>query len=671
MFFLFKGLGKKSQSGFFVPMLVGVLTFCNHSFSYAALKADNFVLLDQHGKAHELQYYRSAKAVVLITHGNGCQIVRSNLPDYQALRADYADKGVEILMLNANLQDTRQRIIDEAQEWGFDFPILKDDTQLISRSLKVNRTAEVLVIDPRSWEVVYRGPMNDRVDFERQKKKAGKTYARDIIDQLIRGDQVAFSKVNSPGCLINIEEAPKEAISYAKTVVPILQENCMACHVEGGIAPWAMSEYAMIKGFSPMIREVLRTKRMPPWHADPEIGHWENDVSLSREDKIALINWIEAGSPRGDGPDPLKQADGITTEWPWGEPDLIVDIPAFEVPANGVVDYQFPVVENPLDQGVWVEAAAIVPGDTKAVHHILAGSSAKAPTGGNIGEIFENIILTYAPGNEAQRMPKGTGVYVAPGGVYQFQMHYTPYGKKSVDRSKLGLYFAKEAPQNFYREHVIANMAIRIPANEAEHQEKAYFRFPKAAELFAFFPHAHYRGRSSEFELIYPDGSTEIILSVPNYDFNWQRTYRLAEPKQVPAGTVMLHRTVYDNSADNRGNPAPDQDVYWGLQSEEEMLYGSFGFRWLDESSDKPIHAQLPMELLQMIGFMDQDLDGQVSESELMPRMRKRLGDNFSKFDADANGGLNPKEFGQMLKTMREQRRAQNAANIEGQDSTG
>lgn len=624
--------------------------------AFASLKVDNFVLIDQLGEAHELHYNHDAKAIVLITHGNGCQVVRSNLPDYKALRSDYADKGIQIMMLNANIQDTRERIAKESTEWGFDFPILKDETQLIARSLEINRTAEVLVIDPRSWEIVYRGPMNDRVDYERQKEKASTTYVRDVLDQLVAGERVAFSKVGSPGCLINIEQPDEEQISYAETIVPILKENCMACHVDGGIAPWAMSEYAMVKGFSPMIREVLRTKRMPPWHADPELGHWENDGGLSNEDKIALVNWIESGSPRGDGDDPLKALKLAPSEWPFGEPDLVIDIPEFEIPANGVVDYQFPVVTNPLDKGVWVEAAAIIPGDTKAVHHILAGSSVKAPISQRLDNIFENIILTYAPGNEAARMPKTTGVYVAPGGVYQFQMHYTPYGKKTVDRSKLGLYFAKKPPKHFYREHVIANMAIKIPANAAAHEEKAYFQFPRAAEIFAFFPHAHYRGKSSLFELIYPDGEKEVLLSVPNYDFNWQRTYRLAKPKQVPAGTIMMHRTVYDNSKNNRGNPEPGMDVYWGLQSEQEMLYGSFGYRWLDETSDKPSHNAGLMELSQAMGFMDQNVDGKIGELELLPRIKQQIGDKFTHFDTDSDGGLNLRELGEMFKAMRQQK---------------
>lgn len=427
----------------------------------------------------------------------------------------------------------------------------------------------------------------------------------------------------------------------------------MACHIEGGIAPWAMSDYSMVKGFSPMIREVLRTKRMPPWHADPEIGHWENDVSLSNDDIITLINWIEPGSPRGADEDPLEAVSLPDRKWPFGEPDLVIDIPEFEIPVSGVVDYQFPVVKNPLDRGVWIEAAAIIPGDTNAVHHILAGSSTSVPVTSRLDNIFENIILTYAPGNEAARMPDSSGVYVAPGGVYQFQMHYTPYGKKTTDRSKLGLYFAEKPPKHFYREHAVVNMSIRIPANDPEHPEKGCFRFPKAAELFAFFPHTHYRGKSSEFELVYPDGAKEILLNVPNYDFNWQRTYRLAEPKQVPAGSVLIHRTIYDNSSNNLGNPSPEQDVYWGVQSEEEMLYGSFGYRWIDETSDRPNHDSGFMELSQAMGFLDQDVDGKVSEPELSPRMKKRVGDRFGHFDADGDGGLDFGELAEFIKVMR------------------
>lgn len=152
----------------FVSMLLTFMAVAMSALvSQANVLAENFVLLDQHGKAHELYYHRNATAVVLISQGNGCQILRSNLTDFQALRRDYANKGVHVIMINANLQDTRDKLIQETQEWGFDFPILKDDTQLVARALEINRTGEALVIDPRSWQVVYRGPLSDRVGFDR------------------------------------------------------------------------------------------------------------------------------------------------------------------------------------------------------------------------------------------------------------------------------------------------------------------------------------------------------------------------------------------------------------------------------------------------------------------------------------------------------------------------
>lgn len=618
------------------------------------LKVDNFVLLDHAGKAYELQYNTSAKAIILMSQGNGCQIVRSNLEDLRALRSDYAEQGVDILLLNANQQDSRSAIAAEAAEWNIDFPILKDNTQLIAQSLKFERTGEAIIINTNDWTIAYRGPLNDRIGYERQKNKASKTYVRDALDAIIVGKEVAVSNVISPGCIINYDKFDGANISYTETIAPILTDNCMACHIQGGIAPWAMSEYAMVRGFAPMIREVLRTKRMPPWHSDPEIGHWSNDVSLSVDDKKTVLSWIEAGTPRGHGVDPLKQIKPRQSEWYLGTPDLIVHIPEFEVAANGIVEYQFPYINNPYDKDVWVTAAEIIPGDPKAVHHILAGSSAVQPSG-RLSEIFDNFILAYAPGSEATHMPEGTGVFVPKGGVYQFQMHYTPYGKKTVDRSKIGLYFSDEAPKNFYREHVIANVNLRIPANAEKHEEKGYFMFDKAAEIHALFPHSHYRGVSSTFELIYPDGRKEIILSVPNYDFNWQRTYRFKERKKVPAGTRIVHRTIYNNSSKNRGNPAPQKPVYWGLQSEEEMLYGSIGYSWSEETTGKPIHDSKVSRIYQMMGFMDQDMDNKVTPAEMSNQLKRMIGDNFKDFDKNNDGGLNFIEMSSMMKTIKAQ----------------
>jgi len=330
----------------------------------------------------------------------------------------------------------------------------------------------------------------------------------------------------------------------------------------------------MVQGWSPMIREVLMTKRMPPGQIDPHVGKFSNDYVLAVEEQQKIVQWIEAGAQKDGDIDPLAELTWPATKWTLGEPDLMLEVPAFDVPATGVVDYQYPVLVNPLDHGVWVVAATIIPGDTQAVHHVLMGSADTAPAKDDKESVFQNYIMGYAPGNESAHMPEGTGVYVPPGGVYLLQMHYTPYGKPATDRTRVGLYFAKadEVPANFLRQHVVLNPKLSIPPHAKAHEERAYFEFYHDATIYSLVPHSHYRGRSSTFELAYPDGSSELILSVPNYDFNWQRTYSFAEPRQVPAGTRIIHRTVYDNSAQNPANPDPDRKVPCGLQSTDELL---------------------------------------------------------------------------------------------------
>ena len=288
-----------------------------------------------------------------MVQGNGCPIVRNAWPTLKALRDEYSGKGVEFLMLNSNLQDDRDTIRAEAEAFGIDVPILVDETQLIGESLDLIRTAEVLIIDPDGWQIAYRGPLDDRLTYERQKAEAKEHYVRDALDATLAGRPVEVPRRDALGCLINFPEKGSDrhrSISYSETVAPILAEHCLGCHRPGGIAPWAMTEHRLMLGFAPMIREVLRTDRMPPWHSDPHVGQWLGDRSLSVDEIKTLVHWIEAGAPRGTGPDPLEELASPAPDWPLGEPDLIVTVPAFDVPATGVVDYQFPAVPNPLDR---------------------------------------------------------------------------------------------------------------------------------------------------------------------------------------------------------------------------------------------------------------------------------------------------------------------------------
>ncbi|NND69329.1 MAG: redoxin family protein, partial [Halioglobus sp.] len=596
-------------------------------------------------------YYKNAPAIVLMTQGNGCPIVRNAMPAYREVRDAYADKGVQFFLLNSNLQDDPQSIAAEAQEFGFDIPVLVDEYQLVGESLNVTRTAEVYVIDPDTMRVVFHGPIDDRLTYEVQKAAASQHYLTDALDALLANEEVAIAAVDAPGCIVQFPERERRAehakISYHDTIAPLLEKRCVNCHTEGGIGPWAMSSYEMVHGFAPMIREVLRTDRMPPWNADPNVGTFLRDYSLGADEIKTLVHWIEAGAPRGDGPDPLAVSREPPADWPLGEPDMIIDIPAYDVPATGVVDYQRPVVANPLTEPKWLRASTVKVGSREAVHHVLTGMLEEMPASGRSNESRWGASLGgYAVGAESFISRKDTGTYLPTGGAIGLQMHYTPFGKPVRDATQIGLYFYDDPPKLMTRSSVIADSSIRIPANTGKHEEIAYLQFPKDAELFYAFPHAHYRGQSSSLTIRYPDGAEELLLSLPRYNFNWQRSYEFKEPVDVPAGSKLIARYTYDNTAQNPANPDPQREITWGDQSFEEMLFTAISYRWKDETRDSPRpHYDDLLEAGRGFGALDDNIDERLERSELKGRTGRQIAENFGRMDRDGDGALSWDEY--------------------------
>ena len=551
-------------------------------------RVDNFRLLDHRGESHELYYLSDAKAVVLMVQGNGCPIVRNALPGLKELREQYRRRGVEFLLINSNLQDGRDAIAKEAAEFGIEFPILVDDMQLIGESLGVTRTADVFVVDPKTWKLIYRGPIDDRLSYGAQKPTAKKHYLVDALDAVLAGKPVEIASAEAPGCLVDLPERDRREshaqISYSTQVAPLLAERCVACHRAGGIGPWAMTSYDMVRGFAPMIREVVRTKRMPPWHADPHYGAFVGDRSLSSEEAKMLVHWVEAGAPRGTGPDPLATLDRTWSEWTLGKPDLIVEVPSYQVPATGVVDYRYPRVANPLGRDVWVRAVEILPGDRSVVHHVLAGIDDPADRTSRTTAEQIGHFGGYAPGKAALPYPSDTGVLLRQDASLRFQMHYTPNGKTVTDVTRVGYYFAEQTPKYPLRVKMLAKFSLSVPPNEKAHTESVEYIFERPIVVYSLMPHAHLRGKASKFTAHYPDGREEILLSVPKYDFNWQTTYLLKAPKLLPAGTRLVFDMTWDNSAQNPANPDPTRTVPWGDQTWDEMNAGWIRYRYADET---------------------------------------------------------------------------------------
>lgn len=628
--------------------LLAVLLVMPAALSHGAERAGNFTLIDHQGKAVELYYHADADAVVLMGHRAGEAAVVDAARALESVAGDRSD--VEVFLINAVQGQDRDVLRADVERNGLAFPVLNDRSRLVAESLDLEYPGQALLIDTHRWNVLYRGPVTD----------GQATPLADALASHLAGQSVALPSVEVPESLRTLafelpdaaEREAHEQISYSETIAPMLQEKCAGCHRPGGIGPWAMTGHEIVQGFSPMIRETVLTKRMPPWHADPEVGEFLHDMSLSDDEARTLVHWIDAGASRGDGPDPLAEHVWDETQWAKGEPDLIIDLPSFEVPATGVLDYQYFEVENPLDRDVWVEAVQIVPGDRQVVHHAIAtfGESSTLAQDADSGEaLLQPQLMTFVPGNETYIYPEGNGVYIPANSSFYTQMHYTTYGKATTDQTKIGLYFAEEAPEHVLQHFSIIDTNLRIPAGDPEHTESAYYEFRRDAVIYSLFPHAHYRGRSSSFSLQYPDGREELVLSVPNYDFNWQRYFQFQEPIDVPAGTKVIHRTTYDNSPYNESNPDPEVEVRFGEQTWQEMLYGGISYRYAESRpQDHEIDKSAYLTSLAM-GFMDENMDGKVALTEMPEGSRKSLALPFTMLDKNKSGGLEFEQFQQLM----------------------
>lgn len=537
-------------------------------------KIENFALIDHEGKFHELDYYLKmpgVKGLVIFIQGNGCPLVQKRVPELNRMSAMYRQKGILFCMLNANLQDDREEIREEATTFNISMPVLKDEAQIVARALGVERTAEAYLISAKGKKIVYRGAIDDRLSYQSEKPKAGKHYLKDAIDNLLAGEEIEPAVTDAPGCKVTYPKFPK-GLTYTEDIAPILAKNCVSCHTKGGLGPFSMSSFRKVAGWSDMIAEVIMTKQMPPWHADPGVGEFSNDCSLSPEEAYKIVSWVALGSPKGEGVDPLVGLEPKLPEWHMGAPDQVISLPLQKVPAEGVLPYRYVTLDNPFDKDVWITASEIRPGNTRVLHHVIVMSHPER------SRKPEQWITGYAPGTQGQRYPDGSSVFLKKGHKLRFQLHYTVSGKAETDETKLGLHIVDQPTKKIFRTAVVANHRFEIPPGDMNYGVEKSLPIRKNVTVYAINPHMHFRGKFMNFEAEYPDGRKEMLLSVPNYNFNWQRTYVFEIPLKLPAGSQVHIRNAWDNSALNPHNPDPKKRVRWGDQSFDEMFFATLGY---------------------------------------------------------------------------------------------
>ena len=385
----------------------------------------------------------------------------------------------------------------------------------------------------------------------------------------------------------SVEPAP----TFTRDIAPILYAKCVQCHREGAIAPMSLMSYAEARPWARAIKQRVLAREMPPWHADPEHGRFQNDPTLTEQEMEAIASWVDAGSPEGN-PRDLPLPPDFPDGWRIGTPDAVLQIAEpFHVPAEGAVAYQHFVIPTNFTEDKWIERVQVLPTNPAVVHHV--GLHAREPDpdpaeleypGVGLDKLFStppprispfgNVVLAAGVGTEPPQHGKGAGILVRAGSELTLEVHYVTIGTPEVDQTRIGFAFADAPPTHRLRTIPVLNTEFLIPAGAPSYEVTSEVTFTEDALIWTLFPHMHMRGKAFEYVLVYPDGSTEVLLSVSRYDFNWQRDYFLEEPIKAPAGSRLVCTGVFDNSPANRFNPDPTSPVSWGEQTWEEMMIG-------------------------------------------------------------------------------------------------
>jgi hypothetical protein len=383
---------------------------------------------------------------------------------------------------------------------------------------------------------------------------------------------------------------------FYRDVLPILQQHCQSCHRSGEIAPMPLATYDDARSRANEIASAVSKRKMPPWFADPYYGHFSNDPSLTQEEIQKLVSWANADAPAGhpeDAPPPRQWTPG----WNIPQPDVIVKMPKpVALPAHGDVEYTYEIVPTGFTENKWIQMSEIRPSSRENVHHAVVYIR---PPNSNwlrhapVGTPFtasdmtdqdsrrgghwtdSDILLVYAPGSSPDQWPAGMAKFVPAGSDLVFQMHYTTHGHPASDQASIGIVFAKQRPAQRVITLQLTNDHFVIPPGADNYRVEARGTLPNDATLLSFFPHMHLRGKQFDYNIVHADGKIELLLRV-NYDFYWQLSYRLAEPRSLKAGTMLQAVALYDNSRNNSHNPDPDSSVRWGDQTYDEMMVGFF-----------------------------------------------------------------------------------------------
>ena len=552
----------------------------------------------------------NTKGLALVFLGTECPVARQYVPRLNELYENSRSQGVEFVGVFSDTGVDVFAMASYAHDEDIHFPVVQDVDQRLADKLEVRTTPEVVLLD-RQFQKIYQGAIDDQIKRHGRRPTAGANYLEDAVNAVVAGKPVGRTYVPASGCPLErrVPQRSPRHLTYYKDIEPLVQKHCVDCHRNGGPGPFALETYDDVALNSEKIREVVVDRRMPPWHGvlHPDFGELKHNQQLPDEERQTFLAWIEEGAAEGDPPTaPVSIERPSASQWVIGQPDFVYRMPKpFPVPKFGTLDYQFFRVPLNLAEDRWFRGVEIKPGTPEVVHHITLhyapasknprfdGLAIMAQLYGINGERAQ-VLSDFVPGDidNAKIFPEGQAVRIPKHSDLIFEVHYTPNNREATtDQSMVGFQWASAAPANEVHTKIFRRPigGFRIPPGEHHCRIEDTYYFEHDVEIDSIRPHFHLRGKSYRLQIIKRDPETDeiesrqTILTVPVYDPAWQRTYELATPLRLKAGTELLAIGHYDNSPLNPNNPDSSVEVLWGQQMTDEMFSTRFKYRLVDQ----------------------------------------------------------------------------------------
>ncbi|MEX2260558.1 MAG: redoxin family protein [Bryobacteraceae bacterium] len=547
----------------------------------------HFDLIDTEGSRHTEAGLPKVRATVFVFVGTACPLSNRYVPELNRLVQEYTPRGFAFFAVYSGPSLPLDQMAAQVKESGYGFRVLDDRERKLTRAVGATVTPQAVVVNGEGKRL-YRGRIDDRmVELGKSRPRPTRHDLRAALDEILMGQAVSQPETKAVGCAIPFPMRKRPStITFSRHVAPILYDRCSGCHRPGQAAPFSLLSHADAAPRASLIAAVTESRVMPPWKAEAGAARFEGDQRLTVSEIATLREWADAGAPEGDPadlPSPPEFRDG----WQLGSPDLVVEMPsAFEIAADGPDLYRCFVLPLSIPANRFVKAMEFRPGNPKLVHHALvfADSSGAARThdGGDAlpgypcfgapGFLPSASFGGWSPGSSASRFPEDAAATLRRGAALVLQLHYHPTGKAGSDRSSIGLYFTDQAPTKKLMDIALGSRAIDIPPGERAYRVTDRFTLPVDVWAVGIIPHAHYICKEMKGTAVLPDGRERELISIKDWDFNWQRQYRYEKPVLLPEGTRLEMEFVYDNSEDNPRNPSlPPRRVLWGPDSTDEM----------------------------------------------------------------------------------------------------